>query len=277
MADQIIHGNCWVAYLDILGFKNMLERFRQEVANASEGRRPMYLDLFVKNRYGEVLDSVRRGNAWCGDVVSIAWFSDSFVLFSHDDTLKSLGNTASFAGAFFREAVCREMPLRGALGIGEFYADKEKGIYLGQGLIDAYEYAEAQDWIGLVVTPAAHKAYEQLHDTSNLLSHLGFVEHDVFFKGRSPSASKELVCGAGRILSMAGRAIVAFARSFIKNTPEHLFAYRPTDPTLHGSMLTGVCSMQRLARHQQPKEYERKLRARYERTIDFLRSTPPVI
>lgn len=280
MADQIIHGNCWVAYLDILGFKNMLEESRMTVSKASAGRRPMHLDLFVKNHYGDVLDAIQRGNEWCRDMVSIAWFSDSFILFSHDDTLKSFGATIYSAGAFFGEAVCREMPLRGALSFGEFYADVEKGIFLGLALIDAYEYAEAQDWIGLVITPGAHKAYEQLQDSANLLSHHGFVEHDVFFKDRHRRSPEEVICRGKGIVPVCRRAILTLHRLYChvapKSTHERLFAYRPTESTLLGSVRTAICSMQRSTIKKHPKEYKRRHRHKYERTVSFLKSNPPV-
>jgi hypothetical protein len=130
MADGVVHGNCWVAYLDILGFRNMLMEFGKGY--------PGRLDLFVKNHYRDVLDVIQRRNGCCRNVVSIAWFSDSFMLFSCDDTLESFAHTASFAGDFFRESLCRDMPLRGALGFGEFYAKSEDGIFLGPALIDAH-------------------------------------------------------------------------------------------------------------------------------------------
>jgi hypothetical protein len=236
VADQIIHGNCWVAYLDILGFKNMLEGHRQVVSNVSEGKRPKHLDLFVKNHYGDILQAVQTRNECCSDIVFPAWFSDSFILFSRDDTLESFAHTASFAGDFFTEAVYREMPLRGALGFGEFYADAQKGIYLGQALVDAHEYAEAQDWIGLIVTPNAHEAYRQLNDARDILSLEGFLLHDVPF-----------------------------------NTHRRLFAYRPTDPTRLGSMLTSIYGMQTSAQRDHPREYESKYRQKYERTFAFLK------
>jgi hypothetical protein len=38
----------------------------------------------------------------------------------------------------------------------------EHNIFVGEALIDAYEYGEKQDWLGFLLTPAV---YETLHAT----------------------------------------------------------------------------------------------------------------
>ena len=46
------------------------------------------------------------------------------------------------------------LPARGALAFGQFYADTNNGIYVGRGLVEAYEEAESQEWIGAVFAPS---------------------------------------------------------------------------------------------------------------------------
>lgn len=53
--------------------------------------------------------------------------------------------------------IWHQKAFRGALGTGQFYADRQNNIFLGSAFIDAYEYAEKQNWIGFVVTPTAEK------------------------------------------------------------------------------------------------------------------------
>jgi len=47
-----------------------------------------------------------------------------------------------------------EIPARGAIAFGELYADASERIFYCKGLIQAYEYAEEQDWIGLILSPS---------------------------------------------------------------------------------------------------------------------------
>jgi len=233
MESNGVQGNHWVAYFDILGFENMLCDFKRKF--------PCCLDLFVKNHYWDVLDAMKKETAYCPDVVSLAWFSDSFLLFSRDDSLKSFACVASAAGGFFREAVGQMMPPRGALGFGDFYADVANTIFVGDALIDAYQYAEQQDWIGLVITPSAYKAHEQFHDSS-LVRDRDFVEHEVVLR---------------------------------ENASERLYAYRPdTNCDFLDHMLDQIRQMQSSAKRDHPVEYEQKYRYKYERTIRFYEESP---
>ncbi len=72
---------------------------------------------------------------------------------------------------------------RGALGTGQFYADKQNNIFLGSALIDAYEYAEKQDWIGFVVTPSAERKIADLYPQPRDLLHK-YVQDNVPVKKR---------------------------------------------------------------------------------------------
>lgn len=43
------------------------------------------------------------------------------------------------------------LPARGALCLGELYADRHNGLYCGKGLVEAVQVAESQEWIGAVI------------------------------------------------------------------------------------------------------------------------------
>jgi hypothetical protein len=75
--------------------------------------------------------------------------------------------------------------LRGALTVGDFYADRNSNIYLGEALVDAHNFTEKQDWIGLVLTPNAHaKLVASGCKPSIWVDGLGFREYDVPIKRR---------------------------------------------------------------------------------------------
>lgn len=144
---NIINGNCWFAYFDILGFKNKIGGYKG------------HLDVF-KNLYEKILKKVKESNAFQPDKVSIHWFSDSFLFYCSDASSSSYACIDLEIRHFFTWALWERWPLRGTLTVGELYVDKAQNIFLGQAIIDAHEYAEKQDWIGLVITPMARSRLE---------------------------------------------------------------------------------------------------------------------
>jgi hypothetical protein len=73
---------------------------------------------------------------------------------------------------------------RGALTAGDFYADKNSNIYLGEALIDAHDFTEKQDWIGLVLTPNAHAKLVVRDNPFTWVDGKGFREYNVPVKRR---------------------------------------------------------------------------------------------
>ena len=143
--EKITNGNCWVAYFDILGFKKLLE---DEIKNSS-------LKAFVQTHYIDILRKLKEKGEYWPDHIVYTWASDGFVLFTKDD--KYFNCLLRSAGHFFAELIQDRWCLRGAISFGEFYADTERSIFIGPALIDAYEYAEKLEMIGLVVTPKARE------------------------------------------------------------------------------------------------------------------------
>lgn len=147
---NIINGNCWFAYFDILGFKNKIGEYKG------------HLDVF-KNLYEKILKKVKECNKLQPDKVSIHWFSDSFIFYCSDASISSYACIDLEIRRFFTLALWERWPLRGALTVGELYVDETQNIFLGQAIIDAHEYAEKkQDWIGLVITPMARSMLKDI-------------------------------------------------------------------------------------------------------------------
>jgi len=165
--EKIINGNCWVACFDILGFKEAILGFEKCYG---VGRLDRFADVIYKN---EILDTLERGEKAFQGRVYTCWASDTFVFYTPDDS----GTSFKLISAAAIHFLCRMIRhsssymLRGALGTGQFYVDKQNNIFLGSALIDAYEYAEKQNWIGFVVTPSAEKKIGDIESQPhNLLS-----------------------------------------------------------------------------------------------------------
>lgn len=143
------YRNCWVAYFDILGFKKIFTDATSQL-NA-----PNVLFVIRKN-YEEVLSNL---NARAMKSIHFAWFSDTFIIFSQDDSVQSFENIRLLAEKFFIKCTGNGIPIRGSLSFGLFSFDKalKERIYLGNALIDSYTFAEDSDWIGFILTPYAIK------------------------------------------------------------------------------------------------------------------------
>lgn len=234
MKGSKVYGNCWLAYFDILGFKNILHN---HYAMKTAG-----LDAFAGVHYRDVFGELKRVGKYSPDDVTAIWFSDTFILFAHDDSHRSLVSINQAATHFFEEVISQGWALRGALGIGEFYADQSNGVFLGQALVDAYRYAENQDWIGFIVTRDACAAIRQM---GVILNRWEYVEHDIPFRKRLGD-----------------------------NDGSGLYAYRPNG-LLREILLSRIQEMQSHTQNECPEEYELRHKSKYERTIAFLKAGPP--
>ncbi len=165
-SENIINGNCWLACFDILGFKERILGFEKTYGVGM-------LNRFADVIYKDILDTLQCAEREFQGRVYACWASDTFVFYTPDVSRTSLVLISAAAIRF----VCRMirhspsyMP-RGALGTGQFYADRQNNIFLGSALIDAYEYAEKQNWIGFVVTPSAERRIVDLYPQPQDLLH----------------------------------------------------------------------------------------------------------
>lgn len=171
--DKIINGNCWVACFDILGFRNKVLDFEQQY---EYGR----LNFFVKNYYREILAELKKEKRIFPDKVFTSWASDTFLMYTADDSDESFNCIAIEAVYFCVGVIRKNWPIRGALGTGQLYVEKENSIFVGSALIDSYLYSEKQNWIGLVITPNASKRTEVM-GTDSWMCHY-YTEYDVPMK-----------------------------------------------------------------------------------------------
>lgn len=138
----------WMTYFDLLGFQRLVEK--RDLA-------------FIIPIYEKILGELdRKAGPKRKYGIDYSWFSDTFIIFAPDDSLESFSLMEQASRLFFRRLILKNIPLRGALTVGELYTQKKKNIFLGQALIDAYEYGEKQNWLGLILTP---KVYERLKGT----------------------------------------------------------------------------------------------------------------
>lgn len=186
---NIINGNCWVAYFDILGFCYIVKSFPLE---------------FVREEYKKALREIEKYNVICKS----KFFSDTFIFYTENDSQDSYRRIRAASTIFFRAIFLRsktpKFPMRGCLHVGQFYADEEDGIFFGPALIDAYEKAEGQNWIGFVLSKKAREKSEAYESAgSKLNNEQWFLEYEVPYK-KEP---KRLLTYKMKTIAVNGNAI----------------------------------------------------------------------
>lgn len=128
-------------YLDLLGTRSLVNQGRmREVHDA-------YL-IAVEKVSSSLKGSVR---------LERVWLSDTFLVWADDDSGPSFTWLELLARSLFFSLLSKRVPVRGAISCGNLYTVPEHGIHFGPGLIEAHDYGEDQDWIGLVLTPSAER------------------------------------------------------------------------------------------------------------------------
>jgi hypothetical protein len=136
----------WVTCIDLLGFSRTVR----------ESDWATVISTYLQS-LEQLVDGPRRSNA-----VEYAWFSDTFILYTHDDSAACFAEIEARARFFANGLITLRIPLRGALSCGDFFAHKESGIFIGQALVDAYRLCEDQDWIGFVLSLAAMRRMREI-------------------------------------------------------------------------------------------------------------------
>jgi len=95
---------------------------------------------------------------------------------------------------FVHFLILAEIPLRGAIACGDFYADTANQVYLGQALVEAYEFGEAQDWIGFLLCPSAVLKLDELGLPAG--ERLNYAYNEIPFK-KAMSAKRLPACILG--------------------------------------------------------------------------------
>lgn len=172
----------WLGYFDLMGTSELIRFGKTEE---------------VFDAYQEALDHLSR---WKKRHPSIyhAWFSDTFIIFSEDDSALSFSAIEMVCRWFIFALLSRNIPIRGALSCGEFYADRENSLYLGASLVDAYEWGENQDWIGFILCPSTVERLKILN--LPVKERLNYVEYDVPFKKPAPRTVRVGACILGNLI-----------------------------------------------------------------------------
>lgn len=145
-SEHWVRTDCWVACFDILGFKNLVSFENDESLQIT----------FLIEDYEKTLEHLKTScEPYQEGDVEHCWLSDTFVLFSKDDSDRSYSVLQQAAKQFITECTFSKVPIRGAISVGHITRSKDNRSFMGKAFIDAFVFAEDQDWIGLILTPTA--------------------------------------------------------------------------------------------------------------------------
>lgn len=138
-------NDCWIASLDILGFSNLVNIQGDTIK----------ID-FLQDDYEETLLHLKsQCKIYEPDSLKYLWFSDTFIMYTLDDSAKSYTIIQQAAKHFITNCIYSCIPIRGAISTGTLIRSNDNKAVMGNAFIDAHLYGEDQDWIGLLLTPTA--------------------------------------------------------------------------------------------------------------------------
>jgi len=134
--------NSWIAVFDILGFKNLIRDADRKVPCA-----------LLSGKLSEILQQVQED---CLKVHQLKYMiiSDTIVLFAPDLEPGSYGDMLQVCKALIRASISSRLPVSGAISAGVWFTAVGYHILIGPAFVEAYEYCEDQNWIGLLLTPS---------------------------------------------------------------------------------------------------------------------------
>jgi len=140
-----------VCLLDVLGFGNRLKALRLDGMLAKYAK---LINYVKRPRDGIDLVPTPHGHVAVGWLaVETAYFSDSLLFWTKYSRMSLPSFTHCIA-----EAICFgleiELPLRGAIAVGDVILDKPAGVFLGEPLVEVSLTERQQQWIGASFGPS---------------------------------------------------------------------------------------------------------------------------
>lgn len=135
-----ITTNRFVAFFDIMGFKDFVERNSHE---AVVNRLYKLNEIIDQIKDMHMIGSLKDVNSAYDEDVNlneskVVIFSDSVMIFSKDDSLESCNKILIDSSYLLYYAIQSQIPLKGVLSFGEVTLDFDNSLFFGRPVIDAY-------------------------------------------------------------------------------------------------------------------------------------------
>jgi len=183
--ERDITAERFVAIFDILGFKNRVMRDKHE---------NIYNDLKAIQVNESVLhDTLGKQSVkelFVGSGIHIVKFSDSIILFSENNSVESFIYFLISARFVFASVLKKDFLVKGGMAYGDVSLDRDKQLYFGQPIIDAYSLQKEVDYIGVVAHNSIDGFKQQEIDKTNKFYP---VLNQLLFEGKCPLKKSGLI------------------------------------------------------------------------------------
>lgn len=180
IVNQHVIDNRAVAFLDILGFSKMIQKF--DIATLGEKYEKLMNQvdaMRIPNPLGHektVFSFLEnKDELLCKQFI----FSDSIILIANDDSEESFFKLILHAWRVLQIFISFGMPLRGAISYGDIFINEKINMFLGKSLTNAYELERQQQWIGVIIDQIAADKYDIFNN--EIMKEL-CIEYEVPFK-----------------------------------------------------------------------------------------------
>ncbi len=163
----VVYQNTLVAFFDIIGYSSYIDQTNIEESIIK-------ISKFIENvkmSAGTDILAVKIDNWILSDSVIIVVDTNRHPLFSG-----SIEHFLATCSMILEDGMRNKLPLRGAIGGGDFYKDGE--VMVSSALVDAARYEKEQEWLGAVLTPNALQIIDKAKDFEIELK--GETEIDLF-------------------------------------------------------------------------------------------------
>lgn len=135
----------FVAHVDILGMSTLVEADAERawnlltaLADVRDSISSLQVDFAPT---GELL------NAW--ETTQTVTFSDTIIYFTKGSSLSELRALIVLMVEVLHQAMCRCVPVRIGIALGQFFVNFDRSMYAGPALVEAYRVGESSQWIGI--------------------------------------------------------------------------------------------------------------------------------
>ena len=165
---MVINENCYVMFLDILGFKDIIIKRDSNDVKA-------IFDTIVRTR-----EKILEDNKYCFEQLDFA-IQNAYIRIMSDSIVMAIPTKIPVSLAFLGEC-CRTLQasllregivLRGGIAEGEFYGDEE--IMYGKGLVKAYNLECISEYPRVIISPDVVHSYVNRVGTSTPIYITDFI------------------------------------------------------------------------------------------------------
>ena len=140
----------FVAFFDILGFKDMVTRFKhKEIRKKLELLKLTAQQL--ENYEWKEFAIIETGLIINKYQTRSITFSDSILFFSNGDTIEDFLKIVIDSWLLLEDAINNNIVIRGAISFGEITVDFKKSLFFGQPIIDAHLLHEDLNMLGIIL------------------------------------------------------------------------------------------------------------------------------